>query len=300
MNNNISTIIITYNPNKSVLLKLINTCLEAVQHVIIVDNGSSENLAFVLNGRSDRLIYIGLDQNYGIAKAQNVGIIKAKEFNSYAVILFDQDSNPTLETIEKLIVTSDNLISSYKRIACVGPQYYELRRGIKIPFVRVEGVGLKRISCSPDCGWVQVDRLIASGSLIPMSTIDSVGLMKEELFIDYVDLEWCERALSKGFQAFGDCSSLMEHSLGDDPIFFLGRAYPSHSPLRHYYTFRNAIWMYRQNYVRLNWKIVDGMRLVRKYVFYSLLAKPRHQHFLMMTKGIFHGFRGKMGKYNSR
>ena len=161
----------------------------------------------------------------------------------------------------------------------------------------MEGLSLVRSSCGSNADLVPVDHLIASGSVIPLKTLDAVGGMREELFIDYVDLEWCERAKSMGYQTYGVCAAKMEHALGDDPISFMGTAYPARSPLRHYYMFRNAIWMYRQNYVRWNWKVVDSLRLLRKYVFYTLFAKPRHIHFWMMTKGMWHGLIGKMGRY---
>jgi rhamnosyltransferase len=68
-----------------------------------------------------------------------------------------------------------------------------------------------------------------------------------------------------------------------------------HTPLRHYYHFRNAVWLYRQNWVPRNWKWVDGYRLLLKYVFYSLFARPRVTHWRMMTLGIWHGLRGRAG-----
>jgi len=120
--------------------------------------------------------------------------------------------------------------------------------------------------------------------------------MREDLFIDYVDIEWGLRARHQGFQSYGVCSAYMRHSLGDHPINFFGKNIPLHSPLRHYYHFRNAVLLYREAWVPLNWKLVDGWRLCLKYVFYSLFAKPRMAHWRMMTLGLWHGLKGKTGK----
>ena len=133
---------------------------------------------------------------------------------------------------------------------------------------------------------------------MPMRALDAVGDMRESLFIDYVDIEWGLRAKSKGFLSFGACGAGMAHDLGDEPFVFFGKKYPHHSALRHYYHFRNAVWMYRQPWLPVHWKLADGWRLLLKYGFYTLFAKPRHQHWWMMTKGVWHGLTDRMGRLN--
>lgn len=292
-----SAIVVTYQPSRDSLLRLVHKIAAQLDHVLVVDNGSSSKVNLWLDDTPKNIEFIALNQNLGIAKAQNVGIERAKDLGAECVVLFDQDSDPESETLPNLIGALRKLISQGKQVACVGPRYIDKRQNNATPFIRVEGLSLVRTPCSNSADVMPVDHLIASGSVIPLKTLDAVGGMKEELFIDYVDLEWCERAMFMGYQTYGVCAAKMEHALGDDPISFLGTAYPARSPLRHYYMFRNAIWMYRQNYVRWNWKVVDALRLMRKYVFYTLFAKPRHVHFRMMTKGMWHGLIGKMGHY---
>ena len=293
----IAGIVITFHPNRENLINLVNTLSAQLDHVLVVDNGSPVGMASWFEGLANVQV-IALGDNFGIAKAQNIGIERSKELHANYVVLFDQDSDLAPDTIPALMGAMSQLQADRKKAACVGPRYIDKRQNNPTPFIRVEGLKLVRESCKGVQDIVPVDHLIASGSLIPISTIEAVGGMAEDLFIDYVDLEWCERAKSKGYQTYGVCAAQMEHSLGDDPISFLGTAYPARSPLRHYYMFRNAVWMYRQTYVRWNWKVVDSLRLLRKYVFYTLFAKPRSKHFWMMTKGMWHGLIGKMGKYS--
>ena len=299
MNQKTAAVIITYYPDQNKLTNLVVKSSAQLDRVFVVDNGSSKSIQSWLAGISSNVEVIELGDNLGIASAQNFGIARARALDLDFVVLFDQDSDPESDTLSTLINALSELLSQHKRVACVGPRYVDKRQNNSTPFIRVEGLSLVRASCDKQADFVPVDHLIASGSVIPLQTLDIVGGMKEDLFIDYVDLEWCERAKFMGYQAYGVCASKMEHALGDDPINFLGTAYPARSSLRHYYMFRNAIWMYRQNYVRWNWKFVDGLRLLRKYVFYTLFAKPRHIHFWMMTKGIWHGLIGKMGRYPS-
>jgi len=130
-----------------------------------------------------------------------------------------------------------------------------------------------------------------------MDALDEIGLMREDLFIDYVDIEWGLRASAKGYHLLGVCAAKMEHQLGEDPLQLFGKKFPCRSPLRHYYLFRNGVRLYCETLAPLNWKIVDGFRLLLKYGTYALFAKPRHHHFFMMTKGILHGLLGRMGKF---
>jgi rhamnosyltransferase len=293
----IAGIVITFHPNQKTLVKLVNTLSTQLDHVLIVDNGSPEVVSDWFKGAANVEV-ISLGDNFGIARAQNVGIQRSKEFDSSHVILFDQDSDLAPDTIPALIAAMRQLQSDGNKVACIGPRYIDKRQNNPTPFIRIEGLRLVRDSCKRLSDIVLVDHLIASGSMIPISTLDVVGGMAEDLFIDYVDLEWCERAKFKGYQTYGVCAAQMEHTLGDEPISFMGTSYPARSPLRHYYMFRNAMWVYRQDYVRWNWKVVDGLRLLRKYVFYTLYAKPRSKHFWMMNKGMWNGLIGKMGRYS--
>ena len=297
MNQRTAAVIVTHFPNQHKLTNLVRKSANQLELVLVVDNGSTTPIETWLEGMGRTVTLIKLGDNLGIARAQNVGIDRARGFGFDYVVLFDQDSDPELDTLLNLTNALTGLLKKHKQVACVGPHYVDKRQNSPTPFIRVEGLSLVRKSCSSQTDIVPVDHLIASGSVIPLKTLDVVGGMKEELFIDYVDLEWCERAMFMGYQAYGVCAAKMEHALGDDPISFLGVAYPARSSLRHYYMFRNAIWMYRQGYVRWNWKVVDGLRLLRKYVFYTLFAERRHVHFWMMTKGIWHGLIGKMGRY---
>lgn len=290
-------IIVTYNPNQQNLTNLVHKSAAYVDLVLVVDNGSPAPIGAWLEGAGSKVLLIELCENFGIARAQNIGIERARTLGTDYVVLFDQDSDPESDTLTSLFNALSSLLMQKIQVACVGPRYVDKRQNNPTPFVRVEGLSLVRTTCNSHTDLVPVDHLIASGSVIPLKTLDIVGGMREELFIDYVDLEWCERAKSMGYQTYGVCAAKMEHALGDEPISFMGTAYPARSPLRHYYMFRNAIWMYRQNYVRWNWKVVDGLRLLRKYVFYTLFAKPRHVHFWMMSKGMWHGLIGKMGRY---
>lgn len=295
-NCSIAAVIVTYNPELNELKRLIGSIKLQVAHVAVIDNGSREDLSLFLPGDNKQIIFNRLQQNYGIAKAQNIGIGLAKELGAEYVLLLDQDSIPADDMVSTLLAAAQNQIKSGVKLACVGPRYLDGRQNNPPPFVRINGFRLERQTCEQPDSVVDVDYLIASGSLVPIATLDAVGGMQENLFIDYVDIEWGLRAQYNGYRSFGVCAARMQHDLGENPVRFLGRNIPVHSPLRHYYHFRNAIWLYRQPWLRFNWKTVDAMRLARKFIFYSLMTRPQLQHAKMMLLGIAHGLTGKMGK----
>ena len=294
----VACVVVTYNPDPVRLRQLLDAVLPQVNDVRLIDNGSGGEALACLRGLCDaRLQLVELGDNKGIAAAMNVGIAAARAAGCSHVLLLDHDSVPAPSMVADLlqalaIVQPDGRGG----IAAVGPRYLDERQDNPPPFIRVRGLRVQRCPCPTPDTIVEVDYLISSGSLIPSATFDAVGGMAEELFIDYVDIEWGLRARRLGFQSYGVCAARMAHDLGDAPIEFMGRRLPVHSPLRHYYHFRNAVWLYRSADLPLYWKCADGWRLLLKYGFYTLFGRPRSEHFRMMSRGVFDGLRGRMGR----
>jgi rhamnosyltransferase len=288
----IAAIVVTFNPNREKLRICIEAVLPQVDRLIIVDNGSAIDME-----EAEQVVIIPLGDNRGVAVAQNAGIDWARQHCAGYVILFDQDSEPAPDMVEKLVSAYKIKQAEGFHVAAVGPRYLDERQQNPPPFIQIRGLRIVRQKCSSPEAIVEVDYVISSGCLIPLPVLEKVGGMRNELFIDYVDIEWGLRAKYHGFKCFGACAAHMRHDLGDEPIEFFGRKIPNHSPLRHYYHFRNAVWLYRQNWPPLWWRIGDALRLIRKYVFYSLFTRSKLEHFCMMTIGVWHGFQGHMGKY---
>lgn len=290
-------VIVTYHPHIERLSDLLSTLHSQVHLVVVVDNGSGGNFKTWLSKHLSRQVYsVFLDENRGIAAAQNLGVRWAKERSASHVLLLDQDSLPASDMVARLLKAVSDVTTSACKIAAAGPRFQDGRHHIRAPFSQIRGMRIIRGKCDDVSSIVKVDYLIASGCLVPASVFDAVGMMREDFFIDYVDIEWGLRAKQHGFELLGVCSARMGHNLGEEPIKLAGRAFPVRDPIRHYYLFRNAIWLYCHLPVPVNWKLVDGWRLLMKYVFYMLFARPRLAHLQMMTMGILHGVRGRLGK----
>jgi rhamnosyltransferase len=293
----IVAVIVTYEPDLDALERLLRAVSLQVEAAIVVDNASGKNIPRWLKQRGiDNLYCRRLPENRGVAAAQNRGIAWAKRREASHVILFDQDSLPAPDMIHQLYRALRELEQRGRRVCAVGPRYQDQKQRRSQPFVRVRGLLIGRCDCRSDDEVLEVDHLIASGSLIPMAVLEEVGEMAEALFIDYIDIEWVLRAQKKGYRAYGVCGARMLHVLGEKPIRFLGREVVARSPLRHYYMFRNAVWIYRQAWVPSIWKLADGIRLLQRFCFYALFARPRWAHVKMMFRGLWHGWRGRMGR----
>lgn len=295
-NPRIIAVVVTYHPDLPKLQRQLDALTPQVHSIVVVDNDSSDDLTtWMADHAGHTHIVVQLERNHGIAHAQNMGIEHARKHSATHVLLMDQDSLPAPDMVSELLLAAQASAS----VASVGPRFMDTRQDNPPPFIRIRGLKLERVACEPGRPIVPVDYLIASGCLIPMAALDLVGPKREDLFIDYVDIEWGLRARREGLQSYGVCTATMDHSLGDEPLRFIGRDIPTHSPLRHYYHMRNAVLLYREPWIPLNWKLVDGWRLALKFGFYSLVTAPRLQHLRMMTMGLWHGLKGRSGSFET-
>jgi rhamnosyltransferase len=127
----------------------------------------------------------------------------AVERQSDYVILFDHDSLPAPDMVPRLVKAAEAKVAEGYKVGSLGPRYVDPRQSNPPPFILIRGLRLERRTCGSSDDIVEVDYLISSGCLIPMSTLREVGPMREDLFIDYIDIEWGLRAKAKGFQSFG-------------------------------------------------------------------------------------------------
>lgn len=295
----VHAVIVTFSPDRRRFEQQAERLADQVAGSIVVDNGSTAEaltwLRSLCAGSSGRIRLMELGSNRGIAAAQNLGIGAALDAGAARILLMDHDSLPDRRMVERLAAALDALEANGLPVAAVGPRYLDERQENPPPFVRVRGGRLHRLPCPSPETVNEVDYLIASGSLIPRAAFEAVGPMNESLFIDYVDIEWGLRARGLGFLSYGVCAATMVHDLGDEPIVVFGRALPSHSATRHYYHFRNGAWLSRHGDVPRGWKFVDAYRLLLRFGFYALFARPRRAHISAMLRGLRDGFRGRLG-----
>jgi rhamnosyltransferase len=290
----VAAVVITFHPDPKSLEQLLNALLPQASRIFIINNGTAADMPWHTSLDNPATTITHLGENKGIGYAQNFGIAQAKaQFADY-VLLMDQDSIPAKNMVTILLAA----IQSKTDAAAVGPNYIDPRHPKQSPFVRLQGFRLKRVACESENDIVAVDHLIASGCLISMSALEKVGLMREDLFIDYVDIEWGLRARREGLISYGVCAAHMQHQLGEAPVKFLGRNLVLHQAFRHYYLYRNILLLCRESWIPLRWKMALLFNLSLKYFFYSAFTSNRIAHIRMMTRGIIDGLKNRRGKLN--
>lgn len=286
------------------LQAVIDATRSQVATLVIVDNGSDDAVKEWLRAQSD-IVLLEQSCNQGIAAAHNIGIRWAVT-NSYShILLLDQDSIPSEDMVTKLVKGLEWLRQSGIDVSAVGPRFRDMASQVTSYFVRFDRLKIRKVWCQAQESQhpVPASFLISSGALIPLDTLAHVGEMDEKLFMDHVDTEWFLRASHMGFHPYGICDALMTHSLGTSnrSFWFLGRRryIPVHSPLRCYYMFRNSILLYRRDYVPLLWITSDLLRRISLLAFYLLFMRRSGPYMPMIKTGVYDGWRGITGPFNS-
>ncbi|MBF0127506.1 MAG: hypothetical protein HQM02_09880, partial [Magnetococcales bacterium] len=69
------------------------------------------------------------------------------------------------------------------------------------------------------------------------------------------------------------------------------------TPIRYYYMFRNAIWMFGQPHIPHLWSLLDGLLLLIRFACALLFREGRRACVRMMVTGVAHGLRGLSGPF---
>lgn len=292
---------VTYNPPREVLEGQAKALQGQVHAHVVVDNGSSAAFRKWLLEEASRLgvAVLSLDKNVGIAAAQNIGIREAQRQGGTHVLLLDHDSIPRPDMVRELVEALTRATASGAKVAAVGPRWIDANTGRSAPFVRVGPLSFRRVFCEDaQSGPVKVDLLVSSGMLFSVQAFESIGPMREELFVDHIDTDWCLRARALGWALYGVGSAVLEHSLGERTMrLWLGRwrVLHVHSPERHYYYVRNAIIVTRSSWAPLKWGAAEIPRMTLMSAAYATLVAPRLSYIGMTAKAVLDGLRGRVG-----
>ena len=292
--NPVIAVVVAYHPKVGELEASVKSLLQNFKEIVVVWNGPHpfKTPAF-LKGKRIHLLDMG--DNVGLARALNEGIERAFQLGAAWVCLSDQDSILTPDFKKRMVEYSGHIPKDLK-VALIGPRYFNETTLEKNRFIQMSLLRVNRVNPSPEQLYIEVEYLITSGSFISRTAFMAVGPMRDELFIDFIDIEWMLRAKPMGYKAIGLPKVILHHRLGDFGLNFLGMMFPIHSPLRIYYCFRNATYLYKRRYISLNWKLVDGSRNIFRFLFYVVLVKPRLKYLRMALLGTYHGLMGRMGK----
>jgi rhamnosyltransferase len=294
----VCAVVVTFQPDREVLGRL-DLIRDQVDHVIVVDNNSGESGRISgLTSPSSRFELLANSRNLGVAAALNIGVQRAAALGFRLVLTMDQDSLPRPGMVDALL----RVYATHPErelIALVAPQVDEPAVEKRPTFVRRrKGYLFERRTCTGD--WLDdITMVISSGSMLATSVYQAIGPFRENLFIDYVDTEYCLRAWSRGYKIVAACEARLEHRLGDKrrvswgPFVF----YPTrYSPSRWYYISRNRMPMLYTYSLRFpHWFAFEVTSSLYGMLRMLLTEDQRMAKLAAFFRGTRDGLRGRMG-----
>ena len=184
----VTAVITTYNCYTSIE-RTILAVANQVGSVIIVDNGSEpETLDTIRNGiernRLQTCEILPQGRNLGIGAAINIGVRAALAVGAEYVLTLDDDTEVSPGAVARLVRCFKDHEAEH-----VGIVWAQLDRGDQSPRkpVQVEGCTTKMLAGSR-----------TSGCMIRREVFESVGMFREDYFLDFTCYEYCHRIIAPG------------------------------------------------------------------------------------------------------
>lgn len=272
-----AAVVILYNPSEE-NIQHIKVYAESFDVVFVFDNSEpnfKKNYSF--NKVNKKFVYLSQNENIGLSAAFNI-ILKHEKIKDFDYLCtLDQDSVFSCEDIlcfQRYIKdNSSSLIDT---------------TGIIAPFIDY-GIGEKK----PDVEYDEKDWVITSGSFINLSLIKKHNILFDEnYFIDKVDADFCKQVKNKGLSIKLYYNSVLYQSLGD----FTGYRHTNHSPLRHYYLFRNRLYFNHKYYGLIKCWLLNVLQSLRHAALIAIYEKHPYKKIRIFFKALRDYLHNKMGK----
>lgn len=291
LNRDICAIILTWNSGEDIY-KSLPAIANQVSEVVIVDNGSNpDQLAIIENAvkKFKNAYLIRNQKNEGIGGALNRGAEYAFKNGYDWIITLDDAANPEKELVQKLI-------SAY---ASLSPQDQEKTAVVAPNYTNVKG---PVYSAGPAHFTITA---VQTGQLVKTAVWKKINGYNEDLFVMWVDHEFCFRLFRAGYKTLLVPSAILEETAGPNPIVksILGRKFviPHYSAERYYYMYRNSVYFYK-NYWQYapRWMFKNMISEIFSFGKIVLFEDQKLKKIAFIARGYFDGARNKYGELAKR
>lgn len=259
--------------------------------VIVVDNASSDDPTHAFLSIFPSLKFIKNDKNLGFSGGNNIGI-KAASGEYFFIV--NNDTEFTEGLIESLLEVFH--AKSDAGIVCPKFHYYFDKGTIEYAGYRPVNIftGRNGMIGSGEKDQGQYDTIkktnYAHGGAMMVSgkAMEKVGLMPEQFFLYYEELDWSVKFKKKGYSIYFQPNALIYHK----ESMTTGKS----SPLKTFYLTRNRILFMRRNTPILGFSVF----LLYFTLFttpknsFKFLLKGEKEHFRSFWKAIFWHFNSKI------
>ncbi len=256
--------------------------------VVLVDNGTAEDHGALYRSVYPELIYIRSEENLGFAGGNNLGIRHAK--GDYLLFL-----NNDTEITDRFIDSLCDELDSHPEFGLISPLILYDENPQKIQYAgftpmnyltgRNSGIGVMEDDLGQfDHVTVETGYCHGAAMLCRTADLERVGLMEEDFFLYYEELDWCEKFRRAGFRMGFTGKAKIYHK----ESMSVGKE----SPLKTYHMTRNR-WLF----IRRNATVSARMLFASYYVLVAMpfamvkyLAKGRSDLAKAAVKGVWWHF----------
>ena len=282
----VCAVVVTFNTGPAVH-RCLDTIKAQVAEIVVVDNGSDAGTQTALADAG--VTVLRNEENIGIAAALNRGVRYAIEQGHGYVLTLDHDSEATDGMVEALLAVAAEMGRDH-RIGVVGPDLVDRNTNRSLIRPRL---------FRPGSDVAEVDTVLTSGSLMPVGVFGEVGFFTEDLFLYYVDDDFCLRCKRKGLANYVCRRAALSHREGHKRIRrVLGRDVicDNYDWRARYYISRNSIYMLKHHRWNKRYCAAVIERLFRDAVKILLFDSGKARLLRYSARGIGDGLRGRYGK----
>ena len=293
----ISIITVNYNGQEDTCALIESIPFNENMEMIVVDNASKQDEASIISQRYPYVKTIRTDKNLGFAGGNNVGI---KEAQGKYLFLINNDTIFKEFNVESII----NRLESSHNIGMVCPkirfawgtnpiQYAGYTPLSKIT-IRNHAIGFGEEDKGQYDTAYPTPYAHGAAMLINREALDKVGLMPENYFLYYEEIDWSMMFTKAGYEIWYDPACTIYHKESQST----GQA----SPLRTYYMTRNRLLL-----VKRNWQSVYKylaycylIYLVAPRDLFKYAVKGKFDHFKAVKNGLHDFCLSRYSSINSK
>jgi GT2 family glycosyltransferase len=242
----VSAIVLNHRTPDDTLLavKSLLASRRPIDDVIVVDNDAEENARDRLRSVEGHITYVVSGSNLGFSGGMNLGIRLALRRGADRVLLVNSDvivPPDCVERLERCLETQRAGIAGPVVVARSDPGWIAslgLSYAPRTGRMRHRGVGATR----GDGDRIEsrhVDAVSGCLMLIRREVFDAVGLLDEDFFFSFEELDFCLKAKQAGFPTVLDGTAVAYHEGG--------RSIGTDTPLRLYFAARNNLLLASRN-----------------------------------------------------
>jgi rhamnosyltransferase len=182
------------------------------------------------------------------------------------------------------------------RAIAIGPQLVDVRGGkyLVSPFVRFGKFGVAKWSGE---GTEPVSHLITSGCMIDLRAWSTENQFKDELFIDYVDNNWCWQMTRKDYLILGTSRTSMSHEISEEVKESKYISLNRYGKVRRYFQMRNSVYHLLHESLTLAQRLYVARAMVIIFASSVFSDERPVQSVLQCLRGAAHGLIGRLGSY---